>query len=442
MGKELRKSKKLQTMETEYLIIGNSIAGVSAIEGIRELDSQGPIIVISDEKILNYSRPLISYYLGDKVSCDKMSFREEGFYKENNVQILLDIAVQNIDIKKKEVSCNGRHIKFKKLLITTGGAPIIPSIKGLDKIKEGIFTFTKFSDAQRLIHYIKVNKIREAVVLGAGLIGLKCTEGLVERGLGVTIVELADRVLANTFDHQASQIMERALKIWGCKLIKKDTIIEVRGKGGKLTSVKLKSSKSISTRLLILAIGVRPNIDLVKNTSIKYDRGIVVNDFMQTNVKDIYAAGDVAQGKDFLSERNSVIAIWPVAARQGKIAGLNMAGKPTPYEGSFIMNSVELGGIPTISFGITDPPDPTGYEVLSRKDIENNFYRKIVLRDNRIVGAIFLGKVERAGIFSGLIKAKIDVSSFKEELLSDEFGFLVLPAEYRKHLVRGEGILL
>lgn len=428
-------------METKYLIIGNSIAGVSCIEAIRQLDSKGKIIVISDEVVLNYSRPLISYYLGKKVPKEKMSFRDKDFYRKNRVEVLLNTKAQKIDTKKKEVYLDGgRKVKFRKLLIATGGKPIIPPIEGLDRVKEGVFTFTKFSDAQRLIDFIKGHNIKEAVVLGAGLIGLKCTEGLVERGLTVTIIELADRVLANTFDKDASDILEQALNKLGCSVIKEDTIVKIVSVKGRIQKVVLKSGKEISTKLLVLAIGVRPNIDLIKNTPISHDRGIIVNEFMETNVKGIYAAGDVAQGKDFLLEVNSVIAIWPVASRQGKVAGFNMAGRPTEYEGLFIMNSVELAGIPTISFGITNPQDSEKYEILSKKEQEHNFYRKVVLKDNKIVGAIFLGRIERAGIFSGLIKDKIDVSSFKQDLLSDEFGLLVLPAEYRKHLVTGEGI--
>jgi len=192
--------------------------------------------------------------------------------------------------------------------------------------------------------------------------------------------------------------------------------------------------------LLIIAIGVRPNLELIEDTPINYDRGIIVDEYMRTNLEDVYAAGDVAQGKDFLTQGNSVIAVWPVAFRQGKIAGWNMAGRRVAYEGLFAMNSVELAGIPTISFGMTNPPEGDDFEILTRKDENANFYRKIVLKDNRIVGAIFLGKIERAGIFSGLIKDRLDVSSFKEELLSDDFGLLVLPAGYRKHMVTGEGI--
>ena len=429
-------------MKTEYLIIGNSIAGVSCLEAIREVDNKGKITVISDEKILNYSRPLISYYLGKKLPEEKMAFRNKDFYEENKVELLLNTQAEKIDGAEKEVCLDsGEKIKFQKLLISTGGKPIIPSIEGLNKLREGVFTFTKFQDARKIEDYLEANDTTKAVILGAGLIGLKCTEGLIERGLKVSLVELADRILANTFDRKASSILEEALQAGGCQVIKEDTIIRIDSSRGAIKKVVLRKGKDIPTNLLIIAIGVRPNLNLVKDTSINYDKGIVVDDHLQTNIQDIYAAGDVAQGKDLLTQKTSLMAIWPVASHQGKVAGLNMAGKPTKYPGSFIMNSVELAGIPTISFGITNPPaEAKNLETLSKTDEDRGSYRKVVLRQNKIVGAIFLGKIERAGIFSQLIKDKIDVSSFKKDLLSDEFGLLVLPTGYRKHLVQGEGI--
>lgn len=430
----------MKEIRAKYLIIGNSIAGVSSIEAIRELDPRGTIKVISEEGVYNYSRPLISYFLANKLPEEKLSFREESFYKENKVELILNTKAKKLDVKKKIVAFDDKFVKAEKILIATGGRPIIPPIKGLDNVKEGVFTFTKLSDARSLIFYIEKNKIKSAVVLGAGLIGLKCTEGLVARGIKVKLIELADRILANTFDSTASLILEKALLKWGCEVLKNNTISEIISSQGLIDTLILKDKQKIKTALLIIAVGVKPNLELVQGTALKYDRGIIVNDYMETNIKGIYAAGDVAQAKELLNQTNAVIAIWPVAARQGKIAGYNMAGRRIKYEGLFIMNSVELAGIPTISFGITNPQDEKNYEILSRKEEEKGFYRKIVLKDNKIVGAIFMGNIERAGIFSGLIKDRIDVSSFKDGLLSDDFGLLFLPKEYRKHLVVGEGI--
>ena len=433
--------KKARSSQSTYLIIGNSIAGVKAIEGIREVDSSGRVIVVTDEHVKNYSRPLISYYVGMKVSADRMPFKEFSFYSEQNVDLRLGTTVTQVDtIHKRALLAPGGWVSFDKLLIATGGKPFVPPITGLRDIEQGVFTFTTLEDSQRLINYVETNTIKHAVILGAGLIGLKCAEGLVARGLKVTLVELADRVLANTFDLEASRIIERALAGWGCEVIKQNTINQLQQHSSALTGVIPATGQAIATKLLVVAIGVSPNIDLVASTDIAVNRGILVDNHMETNIPGIFAAGDVAEAKNLLSHQTSVIAIWPVAAQQGYTAGLNMAGSPTEYSGSFPMNSIELAGIPTISFGVTNPADTQTFEILARKDPNDAWYRKIVLKDNRVVGAIFLGRIERAGIFSGLIKNQVDVASFKGDFLSDDFGLLILPAQYRKHLVQGEGI--
>lgn len=434
-------------MKTKYLIIGNSAAGVAAIEGIREYDKKGKITVISEEPHSNYSRPLISYLLGKKVNLKALPYREKNFYKDNKVELILNKKATELELKKKYVLLSDkRRSHFNKLLIAAGGVPVIPKIKGADL--DGVFTFTNLAESQEIERYIKANKVKDTVVIGGGLIGLKATEALIELGIKVTIVELADRILSATFDKKASNIIETALEKIGCKLITNNTTVKIENKkflprrqAGKIKSVILKDKQEIKCDLVILAIGVRPNIDLVKNTPIKTNKGILVDEYMQTNIKDIYAAGDCAQAKDLLLKINRPIAIWPAAVRQGKIAGFNIAGKKIEYKGSFSMNSVELCGIPTISVG-ESCPQGKGCQVLEYCEQKKFIYKKIVLRNERIVGAIFIGNIERAGIYTGLIKDKVDISSFKEHLLKEDFGLINLPKEYRKHLVAEEAAII
>ncbi|MBN1254995.1 MAG: NAD(P)/FAD-dependent oxidoreductase [Deltaproteobacteria bacterium] len=425
-----------------YLIIGNSVAGVHCVEAIRGVDKEGPITICSDEETLNYSRPLLSYYLGGRIAEDRLAFRDEAFYQRHSVDLILEKKATGLDTKKRRVSlADGTRLPYDRLLLSVGGVPIVPPIDGLRHDTTGVFTFIQLQETKRLINYIEQESIQEAVVLGAGLIGLKAIEGLIERGVRVTVIELVDRVLANTFDTEASSILEARLAAHGCTVIKRDTIQQIKTKGKKVRQLVLKSGTEISTSLLIVAVGVRPNLALVKGTTIRTDRGIVVDEYMRTSAEDVYAAGDCAQGLDFLSKENVVIAIWPVAARQGKIAGLNMSGFQTPYPGLFAMNSVQIMDIPTISFGMTTPPDGKGYEVLHRVDRTRSLYKKIILKDNRVVGAILLNAIERAGVYGMLIREGIDVKGFKDQLLNDDFGLLVLPKEFRKHLVAGESFV-
>jgi len=426
-------------MKTNYLIIGNSIAGINCIEGIRGIDRKGGLIVLSEEDCSNYSKPLISYYLGGRIEEKSLFLKGDDFYNENNADVLYETVALGIDVEKKKVFTNKSEIEFDKLLIATGGKPIMPEIEGYSEGIKGVFTFTSLSDARKLKNYIEERKCREGFILGGGLIGLKCAEGLIDKGLKVYIIEMADRLLSMTLDRDASEIIEKGLKERSdCKVLKGDTIKRIDYKDGVISRISLMSGREIETELLVIAVGVRPNIALVKETPVKYNRGILVDEHMRTNIPYIYAAGDVTEGKDMLMDRNSVIAIWPVAARQGKIAGENMAGGSAIYNGLFPMNAVDIAGYPVISFGITNPVDADKYEIMVKKDEEE--YKKIVIRDNRIVGCIFLGKIDRSGIFQGLIRHKVDISRFKDSLLDDDFGLLVLPAEYRKHMVRGEGI--
>jgi NAD(P)H-nitrite reductase large subunit len=425
-----------------YLIIGNSVAAVHAVEAVRGVDKEGDITIVSDEEVLNYSRPLLSYYLGGRITEDRLAFREEAFYQRHKVDLILGKKATGLDAGKKRVTlADGQVLAYDQLLIAVGGVPIVPPIEGLRDDTTGVFTFIQLQEATRLIDYIEQGSIQEAVVLGAGLIGLKAIEGLLERGVRVTVIELMDRILATTFDVEASSIIEERLTAHGCTVIKGDTIARVKTRGGKIRQLTLKSGKEIPTSLLIVAVGVRPNLELVKGTSIKTDRGIVVDEYMQSSEHAVYAAGDCAQGLDFLSKENTVIAIWPVAARQGRVAGLNMSGVQTPYSGLFAMNSVQIMDVPTISFGMTTPPEGEGYEILHRLDRARNYYKKIVLRADRVVGAILLNAVERAGVYGMLIREGIDVKEFKDQLLSDAFGLLVLPKEFRKHLVAGESFV-
>jgi NAD(P)H-nitrite reductase large subunit len=425
-----------------YLIIGNSVAAINAVEAIRGTDTEGSITIISDEEALNYSRPLLSYYLGGRITEDRLAFRDEGFYQRHTVDLILGKKATSLDTKKRRVTLgDGTVVPYDRLLISVGGVPIVPPIDGLRHDTTGVFTFIQLQEATRLINYIEQESIQEAVVLGAGLIGLKAIEGLLERGVRVTVIELMDRVLANTFDVEASSIIEERLTAHGCTVITGDTVARVKTRGRKIRGLVLKSGREIPTALLIVAVGVRPNLELVKGTSIETDRGIVVDEFMQTSVQAVYAAGDCAQGLDFLSRENAVIAIWPVAARQGRVAGLNMSGTKTPYPGLFAMNSVQIMDIPTISFGMTTPPEGEGYEVFKRLDRARSLYKKIVLKDDRVVGAILLNAIERAGVYGMLIREGIDVKGFKDQLLSDAFGLLVLPKEFRKHLVAGESFV-
>jgi len=428
--------KKME--KADYLIVGNSAAAIGAVEAIRSVDDEGDIVLVAREPHHTYSKPLISYLLGGDVEERNMFYRDADFYELNGVNTQLGVEVVRVDPEHKTVQTDDRaSIAFDKLLIATGGKPIRPDVPGADC--EGVFTLVSWDDARRIDGRIQAGGITDAVVVGGGLIGLKSVEALVARGLRVSVVELAPRILSATFDDVASTLAEQALAEAVVRLFCGTTVERVEQSDGVIEAVTLTNGQRVACQLLVFAIGVVPNIDIVRGTAVAIDRGILVDEHMKTSVSGIYAAGDVAQAEELFGGEKRVIAILPVAYRQGYVAGSNMAGKVRAYAPGMLMNAVEICKLPTISVGITDPRGD-GYEVLSMLDEENSVYKKIVLRNNRIVGAIFVGHIDRAGIITGLARARIDVSSFKNLLLTDEFGLIALPADYRKHLVSGPGI--
>jgi len=420
-----------------YVIIGNSVAAVGAIRGIRKVDTEGTITVISRERHTAYGRPLISYLLGGAVTEKRMPYLPADFYEQNKVNLLLSHEVVSVDSAASTVTLSSKDvIPYDKLLIATGGDPFVPPIEGMAG-KERVFTFTTWDDAAKIKGL--ADDIQKVVVVGGGLIGLKAAEGLYQINKQVTIVELADRILSAAFDLNAGRIVAKKMKANGIDVINGDTAVRIDGEGTEITGVTLKSGDFIPCDTVIVAIGVRPAASFLKGSGIEVNRGVVVDDTMQTNVPGVYAAGDVAEARDFFYGKKLPMPIWPDAYIQGDIAGISMAGGDVQYQGGLPMNSIELFKVPTISMGITNPEPGDRYEVLTYLDLGASVYRKIVLEEGRIVGAVLLGKVDRAGIFAGLIRERVEVAPFKEHLLEPDFGFVHLPKEMRATLFSPQG---
>lgn len=428
----------MSKINTRYLIIGNSTAAIACVEGIRSMDSEGEITLVSDEKEHTYSRPLISYLLAGDIEKDRMYYRPDDFYEVNKILALLGTKVVKIKPGSNTVfTDDGNEIHFEKCLIATGGKPFVPPVENSDA--EGVFTFLSWEDADAVKSHIEKNQVKQAVVVGAGLIGMKTVEALLALGLKVHVVELAGFALSTMLDETAARFVHERLEERGVELHFNTTVSKIDLRKDSVCGVKLENDTKIPCEMLIFAIGVRPNIALVKDAGINTDRGIIVDESMQTNHPDIYAAGDVTQGYDVLLGEKRPIAIFPNAYRQGKTAGINMAGGDAVYTGGMSMNSVSVCGLPTISVGIINPDDDESEEIV-RLDREQKTYKKIILRDDRVIGAVFVNDVDRSGIITGLIKSEVDISGIRDVLLTDGFGLLMLPREYRKYVVSGVGI--
>lgn len=421
----------------KYVIVGASAAGISAVEAIRDVDPMGTVSIISEELCPKYSRPMISDFVSGKATVDKMMCREDDFWRVNNVKALTGKIAVTLNTVEKTVTLNdGECVSYEKLLIATGGKPFVPKMEGTDK--DGVFTFTNLSDAVSLSE--KLENSKNIVVIGAGLIGVSVTEALVKRGLNVTLVELQKEILSLLLDPKGSDIIERAIKKAGVNIVTGQSVQRILGKPNKdqaVGSVILTKGDQILCDVVIVAIGVIPRTELVAGTDVKLNRGIVVDNFMQTSVPDIYASGDVAETWDFTLNQNRLLPLWPLAVAQGRVAGTNMAGKKIEYAGGTNMSSLKYFGVPVVSIGIANPKDETDYEILTKCEPERKLYKKIVLKDNLIVGITLVNDIERAGTLFHLMKKRVNVKKFKNELVSEDFGLAMLPAGLRKDMCMG-----
>jgi NAD(P)H-nitrite reductase large subunit len=269
----------------KYVIIGGSVGGIGAVEAIREVDPLGELTVISEEPFPQYSRPMISEYVSKEAIVETMKYRGDKFWKRNNVQALTGKTAVKIDFAKKQVELDGGDIvDFEKLLIATGGRPFVPRMEGGDK--DGVFTFTELSSAKGIES--KLEKAKSAVVIGGGLIGVSASEALVKRGIKVTLVELKEKILSLILDEQASEIAEKTLRNAGVDIITGQTVQKIVGRKdseGFVGGVIMTDGTEIPCDLVVVAIGVIPRTELVKETNVKINRGILVDRFMRTNIR-------------------------------------------------------------------------------------------------------------------------------------------------------------
>jgi NAD(P)H-nitrite reductase large subunit len=418
----------------KYVILGGSAGGIGAVEAIREVDPVGDLTVISEEPFPQYSHPMISEYVSREATLETMKYRGDQFWKKNNVQALTGRTAVNIDLTKKQVELNGGDkLDFEKLLIATGGKPFVPRMEGREK--DGVFTFTELSSAKSLES--KLEKAKSAVVIGGGLIGVSVTEALMKRGIKVTLVELKEQILNLILDDKASEIAEKVVREAGVTVITGQTVQRIVGRKddqNAVGGVVMADGIEIPCDLVVVAIGVVPRIELVKGTDVKVNRGIVVDRFMRTNIPDVYACGDVAEAHDFLLNGNRLLPLLPLAHIGGRVAGYNMAGKKVEYSGGTVMSSLKYFDLAVIAVGNTNPEDMSDYEILVEHQPEKIVYKKILLKNGVIVGFIFLGDIEKSGIFFHLMKNRVNVGEIKDKLLSEDFGLVTVPESIRKEI--------
>ena len=385
----------------KYVIIGNSTAAIGCVEGIRSKDKDGEIVLIASENHHTYARPLISYLLQGKTDEERMKYRPDSFYEENHVTAKLGETVTKLDPEKKTVTLkSGEEIPYEKLLVATGSTPFVPPMEGLDTVPEK-FTFMSLDDAHALENVL--TKDSRVLIIGAGLIGLKCAEGIKERVKSITVVDLADRVLPSILDETGSAIVKDFLEKQGIEFHLGDTAAKFAG-----TTATLKSGLTVDFDVLVIAVGVRPNTSLVKDAGGEVRRGIAADDTGKTTLPDVYAAGDCAESFDIS-------------------AGINMAGGKASFDRAIPMNAIGFMGLHIITAGTYDG------ETYVHRDGEN--YKILFYKEDVLKGYILIGDVARAGIYTALIRNRTPLSSIDFKLICEKPQLMAFTARTRRDLL-------
>lgn len=392
----------------KYVILGSSAAGINGIRGIRTNDTQGEIVLISKDAEV-YSRCILHHYMEGIRNLKQLCFVEPDFMEKNKVQWMGGTEAVGINCEKKYVSLgDGRQVSYDKLLIATGSHSFFPPIPNLREAK-GVIGFRNLDDIQSIMEEAK--KAEHIVVMGAGLVGMDCITGLLEYGKDLSVVEMQDHMLAIQLDKRAAATYEEAYAKRGVKQYFGVGISEVKmDEKNRVSGVVLSDGSVLACELLIVTAGVRANIEFLKDSAVETDmRGICMDEMGCTNITDIYGAGDVT-GQN---------PIWPVAVKEGIIAGNNMSGGNRKMTDFFASKStMNFLGIPTLSLGMNTPEDDSYQVEIEEKD---GNYKKIIHRDGKIYGAILQGELAYAGVLTQLIRRKIDISKVKKPLFKIDY---------------------
>lgn len=403
----------------KYVIIGASAAGLAAAETVRKYDSQGTVTVLTEEEYMPYSRPSISYYLKGKVKESNMALRKPAFYKEKKIDVITSSKVTSIDTDKKIVKVGRKNYPYDKLCLCTGSKPFVPPMDNVEG-KANALTFLDLK-ATKAVKTLANAKTR-AVVIGAGLIGMKAAEGLVKICKSVDVVELAPRVLPSILDAKSAKQVKKHLENNGIRFHLENTVVNASSKGKNITAVTLKDGKKLPCDLLILAVGVRPQTELAEKAKLEVNRGIVTDiQTMQTSNSDIYAAGDCCVSTDMLDGSKKIIALWPNAVQQGNVAGAQMAGADVTVGGTYSVNAIDFFGLRICTCGLINVQ---GEQYSDKIKQDGDVYKRLVFEDDKLVGYVLINSSINAGLYTNLISNKISLDTVQGDIMDNPSIFM------------------
>ena len=396
-----------------YVIIGNGIAGVCAAEAIRQLDAGGAIFMISDEPLEPYCRPMISLVLQGALDPSRLSIRKNGFYGSLNITPILGNRVVRIDTDQKTVSLSDeRLLPFDRLLIASGADP--RPIKAANSHLSRIFFMRSRRHVMEMLEALP--ETRRALVVGGGLVGFKAAYGLLHRGVDVTMLIRSGYPLSLQVDADAGAMILGELVRHGLNVRVGAEVTAFTGDAA-VTGARLSDGAQLPCDMVIVGKGVLPAVSFIPRDKIQVDMGVVVDAHMETTCPGVFAAGDVAESVDIARKTRWVNAIWPEAAAQGRLAGMNMAGRAVTGHGSLGRNVIRIFDLDVMTAGWIHPPDDPRYEVLTGFHPRTNTYRRLVFEDDRLIGAVLVNRIESGGILTAMIQNQLPIIIPRRELL-------------------------
>jgi len=394
-----------------YLIIGNGVAGARAAVKIRETDQKGEIHIFTEEAYPFYYRVRFPEYIAGEVTIQNLTIHTKEWYQSKEILIHLEEGVNEVNVPKKEVtSQKGKTYAYDLLLMATGGNAFVPPIKGTEK--RGVFTLRTMKDAIGMKEFS--GGVKQAILIGGGLVGLETGGALLRRGIKVAVIEHNPRILPRQMDPEGAKILQGKMESMGFSFFLNADSEEIFGKE-TVEGLRLKDGRTVEGQMIILSAGVKPNIKLAQAMGLEIKNGILVNDRLETKIEGLFAAGDVAE------HRGRVYGIWPSAQRQGETAGVNMAGGSGLYEGTVVSNTLKVVGIDLTASGDIDADGKL--ECVLKGDREKNIYRKVTFKEDKIVGCILLGNIKGNSEILNAIEKQVNVKDLKGLILEDDFDF-------------------
>lgn len=400
----------------KYVLVGNSAAGLFAAEAIRQQEPQAEITVLTTDTYPSYSRCLTTYYLAGDIDENQLFLRTPETLAALNLDLHYACPVTGLDPEQRLVlTTSGQRFSYDKCLIATGASAITLDLPGSSLPQ--VFTLRHLENAQKIKALLAPG--RQAVIIGGGLVSLKSAYALRKQGLDVHVIVSSGQILSQMLNPEAAFILKEHLQQHGLDIVLNSNVTAIEGLD-HVESVHLSGGRTLSADLIIVGKGVRPNTSPFITSGLEIQKGILVNNRLETNLPDVYAAGDVAEAWDFIRQTRRLNAIWPNATRQGQIAGLNMTGQSLTYPGSISMNAIDFFGLRIISVGMINPQNSSPWhteDLRSYRSSRQPAYQRLVWQGETLKGFVLIGNTERAGILTALIQANQPLSPSVQKCL-------------------------